>query len=115
MSEDVIREVGIDNEGRLYVRPSQQRFPYIYREAMEVSWHESSGTLSAPVPREWSHARWFQQIHTAAKQQGCFLTLSPGTEWHSVPESTHQEICAYVGSVHAQPRAPADGLRPPLS
>jgi len=57
MSEDVIREIGIDGEGRLYVLPSQQRFPHIYREAMEVSWHESSGTLSAPAPREWSHAR----------------------------------------------------------
>ncbi|MCX7061090.1 MAG: hypothetical protein NTZ11_09405 [Gammaproteobacteria bacterium] len=108
MNTDVISEIGIDGEGRLYVRPSKQSFPYIYREAMEVRWQENNGTLYAPAPREWSHARWFMQIHMAAKEQGCVMSLTPETEWRSVPESTRKEITAYVGSVHAQQSLQAD-------
>jgi len=47
MVEDEIAEVGIDHDGRLYVRPTGHSFPYIYRAAKEVSWDPYAESYSA--------------------------------------------------------------------
>jgi len=45
--EDKIEEIGTDDEGRLYLRPSCTSFPMIYREAMEVRWNKERGYFLA--------------------------------------------------------------------
>lgn len=75
MKSDLIEEVRIGADGRLHVKPASARFPQMWREAMEVHWDADAGTLHSPVPREWSYARWFQQILAAAKEQGCAAAL----------------------------------------
>jgi hypothetical protein len=92
MKSDLIEEVRIDADGRLHVKPASARFLYIYREAMEVHWDADAGTLHSPVPREWSHARWFQQMLAAATEQGCTLRLSEATRWVDVPREVRDEI-----------------------
>ena len=65
MTEEAIAEVGIDDEGRLYVRPSSMSFDYVYRAGMEIYWDAGRMWLYAPKPREWDHPRWFDQIRAA--------------------------------------------------
>jgi hypothetical protein len=92
MLKDTIAEVGIGNNGGLFVRPATRAFPLVYREAMEVGWNRESGVLFGAAPREWDHARWFEQIVRAAREQGVELRLAPTTLWTQVPPETQDRI-----------------------
>lgn len=93
MAQDSIAEVGIDEEGRLYVRPASTSFDHIYRAAMEVNWDASTRRLFGPQPREWSYLNWFKQIISAAADEyGVALRLSPDTGWTAVPPTLRAEI-----------------------
>jgi hypothetical protein len=95
MLSDQIIEIGIDESERLYVMPQAKRFPYIYREAMEVQWDAVRSVLRSPRPREWSYLRWFQQIVCAAKEQGVRLEITQSTKWSNVSEVVRSEIEAF--------------------
>jgi hypothetical protein len=92
MHQDTIAEVGIDLEGRLYVRPRTATFPFIWREAMEVHWDVAGGFLHSPVPREWSYADWFRRIVAAARQQAWELELTADTVWTNIPADVRFSI-----------------------
>ncbi len=93
MTEDAISEVGIDSEGRLYVRPSSVSFEYIYRAAMEVNWDAKERRLFSPRPREWTYADWFRQIVAAAADEyGIRLKLTIETTWSNIAEPLKNEI-----------------------
>jgi hypothetical protein len=92
MQSDQIVEVGIDEQGSLYIRPKATKFPLMYREAMEVGWDEQRHRLFSPKPRESSYHRWFQQLRAGAKEQGVLLQLVPATTWSNVPVDLRQEI-----------------------
>ena len=55
MTIDTIAEVGIDEKRQLFVRPSTARFPYIYREALDIHWEPKHCYLFATEPRDWSY------------------------------------------------------------
>jgi hypothetical protein len=95
---DSIAAVGIDAEGRLFVRPASARFPQIYREAMEVHWDAASRQLYSPRPHEWTYPRWFQQIVHAAAEQGWELRLMPSTAWIDIPAEVRAEIVRWSAS-----------------
>jgi len=92
MNRDEIAEIEIDGKGRLLVKPRTCRFPFIYREAMEVHWDNEANYLYSPPPREWSYVQWFKQILAAAREQSCDLYLSKGTAWSGISEALKQEI-----------------------
>jgi hypothetical protein len=69
MEYDEVVEIGIDSEERLYLVPKTKEFPFIYREAKEVSWGAERKCLYSPKPKEWSYIRWYNQIVLAAKEQ----------------------------------------------
>jgi len=92
MQRDAIADIEIDATGQLHVVPASSTFPYIYREAMEVHWNPERSSLYSPVPREWSYARWFEQIIAAAREQGCLLHLTASTSWRNIPESVKAEF-----------------------
>ena len=92
MKTDTLDEVGINEAGGLYVRPSTEDFPFIYREAMEVGWNPQQRLLFGPKPREWSHLDWFKQIRDAAKEQGVTLRVTPSTIWRNIPASLQKQI-----------------------
>ena len=92
MKVDSISEIRIDDDGRLLVVPRSARFPYIYREAMEVAWDKSLLALYSPAPRKWDYARWFRQICDAARAQGTALEIDASTRWTNVPEATLKEF-----------------------
>jgi hypothetical protein len=89
---DLISEVGIDEQGRLYVVPSTHQFTMIYREAMEVHWDTKRNALYGPKPREWSYRDWFAQIIAAAHSQGVDLKLSNTTMWIAISEEDQREF-----------------------
>jgi hypothetical protein len=100
MKKDLIAEVGIDQTGRFYIKPSSVKFPYIYREAMEVNWDAKENFLHSPTPpralREWTYFEWFQQITDAAKEQGYSLRISKATKWNNVPEPLKKQILEWT-------------------
>jgi hypothetical protein len=92
MTTDLIAEVGIDEQGRLYLRPCSASFPYIYREAVEVHWDPDRRHLYSPRPREWTYPQWFRHIVEAAALQSCDLRLTPATAWTNVPPDVRAEM-----------------------
>ena len=98
MERDTIAQVEIDGDGQLHVVPSARSFPYIYREAMEVHWDSSRNSLHSPKPKEWSYARWLQQILAAAAAQGCELQLAPGTKWLNVDPGIKAQLLQVAGN-----------------
>ena len=95
MTDDRIVEIGIRADGGLFVRPENSNFANIYRAGMEVSWDGENGRLFAPRPRDWTYARWFQQIVAAAAgEYHIALHLTETTTWTGVPDSIRDEINA---------------------
>jgi len=92
MDIDQVATIEIDHDGRLHISPATREFPYIYREAMEVSWDPNKRSLYSPRPREWGYGRWLQQILGAAAAQGVKLLVVPGTEWIDVPANIREEL-----------------------
>ena len=92
MKTDTIKEIGIDKEERLYVKPSSASFPMIYREAIEVHWDKNSQCLYGAKPRKWSYSDWYKQIISGASMQGTNLKLYSSTQWVNVPTELQQEI-----------------------
>jgi len=90
--EDKIEEIGIDDEGRLYLKPSSTSFPMIYREAMEVHWNNERGYLYGGIPSKWSCLDWYHQILNAAQEQGCKLSFSSCVSWVNVPSELRAQI-----------------------
>lgn len=104
MDRDPIDVIGIDNKGRLYVRPRSRSFPYIYREAMEVHWDIDGHFLFAPPPPRAqlaSPAWWFKQILFAAREQGVELYIQPETTWQNISLQLFSEISTSCGSASA--------------
>ena len=98
MERDTIAELEIDATGKLHVVPSTLAFQYIYREAMEVHWDEVRRSLHSPKPREWSYARWFQQILAAAREQNCELRIAANTKWLNIDPGVKAEFLQVAGN-----------------
>lgn len=94
MRTDTIQEVGIDQKGSLWVKPTTATFPYIYREAMEVHWDADRRCLYGPTPREASYLTWFKQIVCGAQYQGVELELKPETRWSGIDDELRHAIVA---------------------
>ena len=92
MDRDTIDVIEIDDAGQLHIVPSSRTFPFIYREAMDVQWNASRCSLHSPTPRDWSYARWFQQILAAAREQDCELYPVASTRWFNVGPDMKAEL-----------------------
>ena len=93
MTTDNIVEIGIDNQGRLYVKPEIENFEFIYRAAAEVNWDEKRKFLYSPKPKEYTYVDWFKQIIMATKSEyGCQLVLTPMTTWTNISDELKNKI-----------------------
>lgn len=104
MDRDAIAEIGIDAQGRLYVSPRTKTFPQVYRETMEVHWDRQGRYLYSPPPPRAQLAApnwWFDQILSAAREQGCELQIAMETTWHNVPGPLKDEIISKYGRINA--------------
>ncbi|MBL7683157.1 MAG: hypothetical protein JNK00_07315 [Flavipsychrobacter sp.] len=92
MKSDKIIEIGIDNEERLYIKPSTSQFLYIYRSAVEVHWDNTKKILYSPKPRDWTYLKWYNHIIATALDYGYLLKLTEKTEWVNIPKDLKTEI-----------------------
>lgn len=97
-----IEAIGIDDASRLWIKPRERAFPYIYREAMEVHWNDEAGFLYSPKPRKWTYVKWFQQVVDAARQQGCCLRVTEETRWENIPRELQEDITGMSEGERAQ-------------
>jgi len=97
MREVAIKEIRVDESGRLLVVPTLQLhedLSFIYRAEMEVSWSQAAHGLLSPElrPGGWSYADWFHQIVRAAiDEYGTKLVVDAQTVW-SVPGDVRSQI-----------------------
>ncbi|KKN24150.1 hypothetical protein LCGC14_0897710 [marine sediment metagenome] len=98
--EDLIEEIGIDEDERLYVKPANETFPMVYREAMEVHWNSEQGYLYGAKPRKWGYIEWYQQIIKVAAEQGCKLVVSANVSWVNVPSELQAQINGGQGATN---------------
>jgi hypothetical protein len=93
MRIDIIKEIGIDDLGRLFITPEKERFTLIYRSAAEVHWDDSKSFLYSPKPREWTYLDWFNHIISVVKTDyGVDLYLTKNTLWIDIPELIKEQI-----------------------
>ena len=95
MVSDFIDEIGIDADRRIYLRPRQQTFPYIYREAIDIHWEPQTRRLRSSVPREWSYLQWFQHIVCGS---GVDFRLAPDCSFATIPDDLRLSIQSWMDS-----------------
>lgn len=92
-NQDAIAAVGIDPDGRLFVKPAMRSFPLIWRSAAEVHWDPDRLHLYSPCPREWSYVDWFMHIVSVVyTDYGVRLRLSDQSVWVAVSDQLKMEI-----------------------
>ena len=100
MQTDEITEIGIDEQGRLYLCPAHSTFEYIYRAAMDVHWDETQGRLHSPLIRQWTYEQWFDQILAATiDEYGIRLLVTATTHWVNISE-TLQSVLFFRNRSH---------------
>ncbi|MES2427854.1 MAG: hypothetical protein V4560_12825 [Bacteroidota bacterium] len=96
MKTDIIKEIKIDDLGRLCVYPAIENFYGIWQTATEVHWDIKGHFLYSPKPREWSYFDWYERIITVIKKDGfCDLKLSKQTIWTDIPEIIKEQIISF--------------------
>lgn len=96
MTIDKILEIGIDDKGRLFIKPEKERFALIYRIATEVHWDNKGLFLYSPKPRKWTYFDWFKQI-TGVTETECRskLILTDVTKWTNIADGLKRQIIEY--------------------
>ncbi|HEY2580759.1 MAG TPA: hypothetical protein VGI43_03080 [Mucilaginibacter sp.] len=93
MKTDNIKEISIDDLGRLCIYPENEKFTLIYRTATEVHWDNNGQFLYSPRPREWSYFDWFKHIIKVAKEECyCELILTNETILNNIPSVLEKQI-----------------------
>ena len=92
MKTDNIKEIRIDDLGRLCIFPEKEKFTMIYRSAAEVHWDNNDFFLYSPKPREWSYYDWYKQIINIVNEYGCNLLLTNDTLYINIPDLLKQQI-----------------------
>ncbi len=93
MRDDVIAKIGIKDDGRLCIWPTNERFELIYRSAAEVHWDRDDKFLYSPKPREWSYLDWFKHMTAIAMDEyGVRLKTNSPTDWTNIHSDLKTEI-----------------------
>lgn len=98
MKTDYIAEIGIDEQKRLYLRPSSTAFPSVCRLCAEVYWEPTSHHIHCRKRREWTYMECFQHIMHCAMLQSYELQITPHTVWTNVPANLSAEMKCWCDS-----------------
>lgn len=94
MKADDIKEISIDDSGRLCIFPKKERFTMNFTLAKEVNWDNNQLFLYSPKPREWSYLEWFRHMMNVATACNVTLVLTNNTIWTNIPTSLKDELLA---------------------
>ena len=90
-----IEEIGLDDQGRLFVRPSAasaDEFTQIYRAGMSIRWNGGLRALHAYESARWDAIDVYRRIFAAALDEyGIQLRVTPGTAWTRIPADIRKE------------------------
>ncbi len=98
MGSDVIKQIWIEPDGRICVKPEWMSFENIYRSAKGVVWNSSKGFLQpSPYWRRRSGSQapedWFEKILAAVRYEyRCELLITSNTEWINIDKETRKKI-----------------------
>lgn len=96
MTADNILEIGIDELGRLYVKPEKAQFNLVWRTATEVHWDDNGRFLYTPKPREWSYFEWYKHIIEVIYSECRYeLITAPETTWTNISDEVKGQITTY--------------------
>ncbi|MEM9997465.1 MAG: hypothetical protein AAF809_07155 [Bacteroidota bacterium] len=100
--KEAIAEVGIDEQRRLYLKPTTLTFTHIYREAAGIRWDRELGCLYSQVPQKWTYLQWFQRIAEVTKHV-CGWEFTPSTKWANIPDDVRQDMEVWLDSWDPDP------------
>jgi len=91
-----IEEIGLDDQGHLFVRPSgasADEFAYVYRDGSGIRWNSHFRALHAADPARWAVTALYKQFIAAAhREYGVQLQRSPTTVWSGIPDDVRTAI-----------------------
>lgn len=91
--QDEIIEIGIDDKGRLFLKPKNESFSLIYRSASEIHWDNTGRFLYTPKPREWDYYDWYRHLTDVINTEcNCKLFLTRRTTWTNIPKDLKTQI-----------------------
>ena len=97
MHRDNILEIGIDLEGRLFVRPRSQEFQFIYRMASGVRWDEKRCCIMISTDSRLPLVEWFKLIwRGAAQEYGVRLQIGSDAVWTGIAPGDRQAVEASI-------------------
>jgi hypothetical protein len=93
-----IEEIGLDNQGYLFVRPlaaSADEFAHIWRDASGIRWNSELQVLHATEPARWEIVELYRQIIAAVyREYGIRLEATPSTLWNQIPDKLQRSLKA---------------------
>ncbi|RYE59105.1 MAG: hypothetical protein EOP48_01985 [Sphingobacteriales bacterium] len=93
IDKDNIKEVGIDEKERLFIKPEKATFPLIYRTATEVHWDDKDKFLYSPKPNDWTYLDWYKQIIGVVETECNYkLKLTNTTIWTNISNDLRKQI-----------------------
>ena len=101
MAELDILRIEVDELRRLRVFPKRaatEHFTQVYRAGAEVNW-KYAGYFYSPPPRDWTYARWLEQIVSAVHGElGLSLRLTPHTQFVSLSQEDVDSIRTFMAN-----------------
>lgn len=96
MSDVLIQQIRVDENGRLRLRPLASTYPFIHRDASSVRWDESASELHVLADAQLDALAEFRQIVNAVEREyGDCLLLSSSAQFVDMP---HELIAAITRS-----------------
>ena len=105
MESITVREIAVDQSGRLLVKPESPSasFQYIYRAANGLRWDTAAGAFVAAEPNRWKSTELLAHlIRTVREELGAALCLTPSTSWANLsPEQQNELRGVFAGGSNA--------------
>jgi hypothetical protein len=93
VSQEKIEEVGIDLDGKFYIKPDTGEFEFVYRAALGIYWDKTNKSLKFLDAKGVGLRECFEQIIAAVKSEyGIQLKITSETKWNEVPGELKKEL-----------------------
>ena len=95
MPMERVREIAIDESGRLFLAPeaSSPMYPFLYRAGNGLRWDEARNAFTAFEPQQWSLEGLLAHIRTTVRGEfEVALYLTSATQWVNVPLELREKV-----------------------
>jgi len=95
MGSIFVREIAVDQSGRLLVKPESPSasFQYIYRAANGLRWDDDSNAFVAAEPQRWNATELLAHLEQTLRDElGASLRLTSETSWVNLSSEQQTEL-----------------------